>query len=403
MSIEYTCSQLVTMIHAPIRVMDKNGTIIMSYGGMEDHEDPLVCDSSFRMELRKREQTGIPLIIQEPCQILYGIVWDSRDNAYVAGPVCTGRAGRDVSRSLARKHKMNHEEAYRVGEVDMETFGAGILMLNGLLNNQEISRYELWQRNGLKEESLAGSTKQISDEIFDRQERAVAHNPYSQEVREMDSIRKGDCMMLEKSLAETYPGKVGKLARSELRQAKNLAICVITLASRAAIEGGILPELAFTMVDGYIQKIEDMGSVMEIGALMRKAEYNFAFQVWEVKQKGDINPLVERAKDYIFKNMHVKISVQDMAMELGIHADYLSDLFHRTEGITLQRYIMQNRIQLSESLLRYTDYSAKEIGYYFAFHSQSHFGKVFKEVTGMTPGEYRKRFAVMGNDICLQK
>lgn len=166
MSVEYTCSQLVTMIHAPIRVMDKNGTIIMSYGGMEDHEDPLVCDSSFRMELRKREQTGIPLIIQEPCQILYGIVWDSRDNAYVAGPVCTGRAGRDVSSSLARKHKMNHEEAYRVGEVDMETFGAGILMLNGLLNNQEISRYELWQRNGLKEESLAGSTKQISDEIL---------------------------------------------------------------------------------------------------------------------------------------------------------------------------------------------------------------------------------------------
>lgn len=392
MSVDYICSQLVTMIHAPIRMIDRNGTIKMSYGSIEDREDPLICDSSFRMELLEKKQTCVPLIIQEGYQILYGVVTDENGNAFVAGPVCTGKAGRDVSRNLAEKHKINKEEAYRIGEVNRETFGAGILILNSLINHQEVTRYELWQRNGLKEESVAGSRKQISEELFDRQERAVAHNPYSQEVREMDSIRKGDCMMLEKSLSETYAGEVGKLAKNELRQAKNLAICVITLASRAAIEGGILPEPAFTMVDGYIQKIEDMESEMEIGALMRKAEYDFASQVWESKQKGAVNPLVERAKDYIFKNMHVKISVKNMAGELGIHADYLSDLFHRTEGITLQRYIMENRIHLSENLLRYTDYSAKEIGYYFAFQSQSHFGKVFKEVTGMTPGEYRKRF-----------
>lgn len=394
MLVEYICSQLVTMIHAPIRTMDRNGVITMSYGSIEDQEDPLVCDSSFRMELLEKKQMDVPLIIQEEYQILYGVIRDEKGSVWVAGPVCTGKAGRDVSRFLAEKHRINKEEAYRVGEVDRETFGAGILILNRLINHQEITRYELWQRNGLKEESVAGSRKQISEELFDRQERAVAHNPYSQELREMDSIRKGDGEMLEKSLSETYAGEVGKLAKNELRQAKNLAICVITLASRAAIEGGVHPESAFTMVDGCIQKIEDMGSEMEIGALMRKAEYDFAFQVRETKQKGDVKPLVERAKNYIFKNMHVKISVKNMAGELGIHADYLSDLFHRTEGITLQRYIMENRIHLSENLLRYSDYSAKEIGYYFAFQSQSHFGKVFKEVTGMTPGEYRKRFGV---------
>lgn len=394
MSVEYICSQLVTMIHAPIRIMDPNGTIKMSYGSIEDHEDPLICDSSFRMELLADKQNGFPLIIQEEYQILYRVVRDADGNAYVAGPVCTGKAGRGVSRFLAEKHRINQQEAYRIGEVDRETFGAGILVLNNLINHQEVTRYELWQRNGLKELSVAGSRKRISEELFDRQERAVAHNPYSQEVRKMDSIRKGDCQMLERSLSETYAGEVGKLAKNELRQAKNLAICVITLASRAAIEGGILPELAFTMVDGCIQKIEDMESEIEIGALMRKSEYDFACQVWETKQKGKVNPLVERAKNYIFKNMHVKINVKNMAEELGIHADYLSDLFHRTEGITLQRYIMENRVHLSENLLRYSDYSAKEIGYYFAFQSQSHFGKVFKEVTGMTPGDYRKRFAV---------
>lgn len=77
MSVEYICSQLVTMIHAPIRIMDPNGTIKMSYGSIEDHEDPLICDSSFRMELLADKQNGFPLIIQEEYQILYGVVRDA--------------------------------------------------------------------------------------------------------------------------------------------------------------------------------------------------------------------------------------------------------------------------------------------------------------------------------------
>lgn len=131
------------------------------------------------MELLEKKQVDVPLIIQEEYQILYGVIRDEKGSVWVVGPVCTGKAGRDVSRFLAEKHRINKEEAYRVGEVDRETFGDGILILNRLINHQEITRYELWQRNGLKEESVAGSRKQISEELFDRQERAVAHNPYS--------------------------------------------------------------------------------------------------------------------------------------------------------------------------------------------------------------------------------
>lgn len=46
------------------------------------------------------------------------------------------------------------------------------------------------------------------------------------------------------------------MADEDLRNDKNIAIIVITLASRAAIRGGISPELAFTMADNYICDIE---------------------------------------------------------------------------------------------------------------------------------------------------
>lgn len=48
----------------------------------------------------------------------------------------------------------------------------------------------------------------------------------------------------------------GKLADTPLRSAKNIGIVILTLASRAAIRGGLDPETAFTIEDAYVQQIE---------------------------------------------------------------------------------------------------------------------------------------------------
>ncbi len=123
---------------------------------------------------------------------------------------------------------------------------------------------------------------QIFQRYFEHQEQELPHNPYDQEVRELDSIRHGDVEMFNRSLAETYRGEVGQLAKNQVRQAKNIAICVIALASRAAISGGMIPEEAFSMVDGYIMKIEDMNNAVKIDSMMRQAEYEFAECVAEI-------------------------------------------------------------------------------------------------------------------------
>ena len=54
---------------------------------------------------------------------------------------------------------------------------------------------------------------------------------------------------LRRCQKEKYEGRLGRVADEDLRNDKNIAIIVITLASRAAIRGGISPELAFTMAD----------------------------------------------------------------------------------------------------------------------------------------------------------
>ena len=109
----------------------------------------------------------------------------------------------------------------------------------------------------------------------------MPHNPYELELRELDSIQQGNLEMLKESLKEAYRGEVGQLAKDKLRHTKNIAICVITLASRAAIRGGMIPEEAFSMVDGYIMRIEEMNNIVKIAAMMRQAEFQFTSCVAE--------------------------------------------------------------------------------------------------------------------------
>lgn len=229
--------------------------------------------------------------------------------------------------------------------------------------------------------------------IFELQEKQAMHNPYSLELREQDSIRRGNIEALKLCWAEQYEGKLGVLALDPLRNAKNIAIGVITLSSRSAIEGGLSPELSFSMADGFIQNIEDnVDTPEEVNDALHKAQTDFAQAVKALGTKGQYNPIVRHAKNYISQHMHDKISVADMAKHIGINADYLSALFSKTEKKTITRYILDERLMMCENMLKYSDYTIQEISAYFAFASQSHFTKLFREAHGMTPSVYRKLY-----------
>lgn len=252
-----------------------------------------------------------------------------------------------------------------------------------------MSNDEFWKND---ERKLREIKKNVQQVIFSRQESGIPHNPYEQEKREMDSIRRGDREMLERSHKETYRGEVGRLADNDLRHVKNIGICVIVLASRAAIEGGVLPEEAFSMADGYILEIEKMTDMATVTMAARRAEYEFLDRVKQSHTEKETNALIERTKNFIFQNIHHEIRIGEIGHQLGVSQTYLSDLFHRVEGMTIQQYIRREKIRLAENMLRYSEYGIKEIASYLSFCSQSHFGKAFKEQTGMTPTRYREVF-----------
>lgn len=399
MNINYICSQMVRMLHCNIIILNEQNEIEKYYGDMANESNPLLTDMEFLKKTAERPPKEYPDLLCEKNSILYAILSLEKENApfmglekLILGPISTEKNTRELEQYIIKEHHVRDDIGFRLPFCELKVFGAGILMLYHLISGGEMSLNELWQKNEIDVSDISKTQEKVSQVIFQRQEREVPHNPYDQELREMDSIRQGNVKMLEQSLGETYRGEVGQLAKNTVRQAKNIAICVIALASRAAISGGMIPEEAFSMVDGYIMRIEDMNNAVKIDAMMRQAEYQFAQCVSEIHKKREKNELVEHVKNYIYQNLHSEIVIGDIGKKIGANSSYLSDLFHKVEGITIQQYIRQEKIKLAENMLRYSEYDIREIANYLSFCSQSYFGSVFKAQTGMSPAQYRKKY-----------
>lgn len=102
-------------------------------------------------------------------------------------------------------------------------------------------------------------------------------------------------------------------------------------------------------------------------------------------------PLCEQIRRYIHDNYdNCNFSVQDAAAALGINSSYMSQLFKQQNNITLIEYTTALRIKKAYSLLKETNMPlnmvAEEVGYY----NLNSFIRRFKQITGITPGEYRK-------------
>ncbi|MCD8181226.1 MAG: AraC family transcriptional regulator [Firmicutes bacterium] len=234
------------------------------------------------------------------------------------------------------------------------------------------------------------SGENILNEI---QENTKWHNPYDQELREQESIERGDIDALKRCWNEKYDGAIGTLALDPLRHAKNLAVGVITLSSRSAVRGGLNYETVFSIVDATILKIEhQMTEPEQVIEAIHAAQLLFTQMVKENKGAGHYNPIVSKAKDYIFKNIHGKISVSDMACRLGVNPDYLSHVFRQCENKTVTQYILDEKLKLCCNMLKYSDYGISGICAYFGFCSQSYFTKQFKKSLGITPSKYRDKY-----------
>lgn len=370
-----------------------DGEITFSCCKVLAFQDTYIKDKDFLDFLLESLPQGIPCLRSIRQKNIYGIV-TGHNAIYIVGPVSFASP---VYLNCDYNELMLEEEIEKyVPQVNPDDYLEDILFLNHMITGVESTTEQIIETNCLNHDHTGKVQKHFNDILFENHENNVHHNPYDQEMREFGSIENGDLIQLEKSLQEDYDGTIGTLAKDSLRNLKNLGIVLVTLASRAAIRGGLSPEISFSLSDSYIQQIEECKDLALVAPLAHKAEFQYAEMVHEIKekQKGILkkqkNPRINKCKDFIFSHLHDRITLEDLAAEADCNPNYLSQLFKECEGISISGYILQEKINRAKNLLIYSDYSYIEIATYLGFSSQSHLGTQFKKHTGYTLRQYRE-------------
>ena len=301
----------------------------------------------------------------------------------LAGPVQTV-VGAAPALKIAQKHKIE-AASYRLPYCELKTFLEAMKLLLYEETGEKVCFSQLYTKQQPEPEQQKFFEKKRWME-----KGGHLHNPYQHEQKKLGSIRAGNLKLLEECQAEVWPGELGQLADNPLRQEKNMSIVVISIACRAAIDGGVAPQKAFSMSDVFISNIERMTQVLPIQAAVVEYEREFARAVEQVKHDSEHNHYVERAKEYVAEHIDDQIRVVQIGEALGINENYLAGLFHKYEGITLQHYIRKEKIHRAKELLLYSSYSCSEIAAILCFSTQSHFSSIFKREVGMTPAKYRE-------------
>jgi len=97
---------------------------------------------------------------------------------------------------------------------------------------------------------------------------------------------------------------------------------------------------------------------------------------------------------YLMDNYMKKLSLKQVADRFYITPCHLSRAFKKTTGFTFVEYLNSVRIKEAQKLLKESRKNVMQIAELTGFDSQTHFGRVFKSITGFSPLQYRKQSVI---------
>jgi two-component system response regulator YesN len=100
--------------------------------------------------------------------------------------------------------------------------------------------------------------------------------------------------------------------------------------------------------------------------------------------------VVRRAQNVVSEFYSQGISLSEVAQKVGVTSEYLSAQFHRETGMTFSAYIRDYRVHKAKELLLGTSLKLYAVGKQVGYRDSKYFCRVFKEVTGQIPSEYRR-------------
>ncbi len=240
-----------------------------------------------------------------------------------------------------------------------------------------------WRRQRSQQQS------EISELIKEHKQRAGAGQyPLDAEKQLMDKVRIGDrtgakevLNMILASIMLKDPGNTAVLKARMLE--------LLTVLGRSAVEGGVDINFMLEKNLDYINKVLQIDNQQDLCVWLNNALNDFVELVYSIQDKKRVSQ-IKPATDFIGQHFNEQITLEDVARSAHLSVSRLSHIFKEQTGLTIVDYITNVRIEYAKELLISTNKNCTEICFDAGYNNQSYFTRTFKDVTGMTPRQFRE-------------
>lgn len=291
---------------------------------------------------------------------------------------------------------------------ERKTFdGSGCLMLSGQWQQSEIllvlypqpevpaspdpsDREAAWGTGSTPAEALKNAKKRMTENFYDvPAESGPEKPPYTGLVSRIAGEaclgHRRECFSILHTL--TARAAARQADPESLRQV--LYSAVYTILQQKGSFVPVFSRMQLTEND----LLQNISKAPKAAALEQAFSDGLSFMMDEVfgREEAPESYHMERARKYILTNYARDLSLADLAVFLELNPNYVSTLFHRECGMPFSQYLRTVRIEQACRLLRETTEKVYLIGEKVGYPDPVHFSRVFREETGLTPKEYRRK------------
>lgn len=175
-----------------------------------------------------------------------------------------------------------------------------------------------------------------------------------------------------------------------VRNLKNYCIILNTILRKAAQRGGVHPIYLDDLSKTYAERIEQLPTTGAAYRMVVEMAEEYCLLVQRHSLAG-YSPQVQQAMVLVRQHLSDPLSLRTVAADLGVNPSYFSARFKKETGQTLTDFILQERLRLAMNLLGTTRLQVQSVALHCGFLDVNYFSRMFRQSTGITPTEYRRR------------
>lgn len=287
-----------------------------------------------------------------------------------------GLAGAEIEKAIERVPIINPQQCRAASEL--------LQLMANQLNEQGAQERQSRRRQVEQQQRIAEAIHGLKAGGAPR-----ASYPMDLEKQLINAVRLGE-ISRAKEMLNALLGAIFFRDMGQTQVLKARLVELLAMLSRAAVEaGGQLEEVLGANL-AYLREILHSQTAEAMGGIVIQALDRFTEGVYATRNTEQLRVLGE-ALAYVRQHAGEDLSLEDVARACHKNSSTLRKLFREQLGTTFSDTINKLRVERAIGLLRDPHRSLAGIAVEVGFYDQSHFGKIFRQITGYTPALYRKK------------